>query len=110
MMQDFFDSRLLAMDTDFRTLSAQHWGKLPGVDLAYILDGAAYHTNQDIVARIRKGTLQVITPLSVALPSVSISAMLVLKDMTLSAGIGEGGYGCYQETFEHLKLSQACSC
>ena len=47
------------MDTDFRMFSAQHHGSLPGIDLAYILDGAAYHTNQDTVARIRKGTVQV---------------------------------------------------
>lgn len=58
MLQDFFDSRLLAMDTDFRIFSAQHHGSLPGIDLAYILDGAAYHTKQDTVARIRKGTVQ----------------------------------------------------
>lgn len=58
-MQDFFDSRLLAMDTDFRIFSAQHHGTLPGIDLAYILDGAAYHTNRDTVERIRKGTVQV---------------------------------------------------
>lgn len=61
LMQDFFDSRILAMDTDFRMLSAQHYGNLPGIDLAYILDGAAYHTEQDTVDRIRKGTVQVNT-------------------------------------------------
>ena len=58
-LQDFFESRVLAMDTDFRMFSAQHHGNLPGIDLAYILDGAAYHTERDTVARIRKGTVQV---------------------------------------------------
>ena len=50
------------MDTDFRMFSAQHHGNLPGIDLAYILDGAAYHTEQDTVTRIRKGTVQVWCP------------------------------------------------
>lgn len=68
--QDFFDSRLLAMDTDFRIFSAQHHGSLPGIDLAYIMDGAAYHTKQDTVARIRKGTVQVGT--SLALQSLGL--------------------------------------
>lgn len=61
-VQDFFDSRLLKMDTDFRMFSSQHHGNLPGIDIAYIMDGAAYHTNQDTVERIRKGTVQVPLP------------------------------------------------
>ena len=58
-MQDFFDTRLLAMDTDFRMFSSQHHGSFPGIDIAYIMDGAAYHTKQDTLERIRKGTVQV---------------------------------------------------
>ena len=46
------------MDTDFRMFSAAHHGSLPGIDIAYILDGAAYHTKQDTVQRIRRGTVQ----------------------------------------------------
>ena len=49
------------MDTDFRMMSSQHHGNLPGIDIAYILDGAAYHTKQDTLERIRKGTVQVNT-------------------------------------------------
>ena len=58
-MQDFFDARLLSMDTDFRMFSARHLGSLPGLDLAHVLDGSAYHTDRDTPARIRAGTLQV---------------------------------------------------
>lgn len=47
------------MDTDFRMFSAQHHGSLPGIDIAYIMDGAAYHTYQDTVHRMRAGTVQV---------------------------------------------------
>ena len=35
-MQDFFETRLLSMDTDFRVLSATHLGKLPGIDIAQV--------------------------------------------------------------------------
>lgn len=35
-MQDFFETRLLSMDTDFRVLSASHLGKLPGIDIAQV--------------------------------------------------------------------------
>ena len=73
-VQDFFDSRILAMDTDFRMFSAQHHGNLPGIDLAYILDGAAYHTKQDTVARIRKGTVQVDFNLPPLNPHCSITS------------------------------------
>lgn len=39
-VQDFFESRVISMDTDFRMFSAAHLGSLPGVDLATVLDGA----------------------------------------------------------------------
>lgn len=35
-LQDFFETRLLSMDTDFRVLSATHLGKLPGIDIAQV--------------------------------------------------------------------------
>lgn len=38
--QDFFESRVISMDTDFRMFSAAHLGTLPGIDLATVLDGA----------------------------------------------------------------------
>jgi hypothetical protein len=47
------------MDTDFRMFSYRHKGTLPGIDIAQILDGSAYHSKNDNSARIRKGTLQV---------------------------------------------------
>lgn len=64
-MQDFFESRLMSMDTDFRLFSADYLGRLPGIDIAQVLDGAAYHSHQDTVDRIRKGTIQVKRPVSV---------------------------------------------
>ncbi len=46
------------MDTDFRMFSAGHLGRLPGIDLATVLDGAAYHTCADVPERLRPGSLQ----------------------------------------------------
>ena len=40
-------------------LSYRHYGSLPGIDIAFIGDGTAYHTARDEVDRIRPGTLQV---------------------------------------------------
>ena len=50
---------LLPADTDFRMFSYAHQGRWPGVDIAFLLDAAAYHTDRDTTDRIRKGTLQV---------------------------------------------------
>jgi hypothetical protein len=58
-VQDVFDAGLVIGDTDFRQLSYRHDGKLPGIDIAYLLDGAAYHTDRDSLERLRKGVLQV---------------------------------------------------
>lgn len=57
--QDLFESRALSMDTDFRMFSSDYFGSLPGIDIAQVLDGAAYHSHHDTVDRIRKGTIQV---------------------------------------------------
>ncbi|CAL8464405.1 g3940 [Coccomyxa elongata] len=53
--QDLFESRALSMDTDFRMFSSDYFGSLPGIDIAQVLDGAAYHSHHDTVDRIRKG-------------------------------------------------------
>lgn len=58
-MQDIFDLGLLPADTDFRMFSYAHQGAWPGVDVAFLLDAAAYHTDRDTTDRIRPGTLQV---------------------------------------------------
>ncbi|EFN50786.1 hypothetical protein CHLNCDRAFT_142511 [Chlorella variabilis] len=58
MAQDFFDLGLIPADTDYRMFSYRHYGSLPGIDIAFIFDGTAYHTARDEVARIRPGTLQ----------------------------------------------------
>ena len=52
---------LLPADTDFRMFSYAHQGRWPGVDVAFLLDAAAYHTDRDTTDRIRAGTLQVRT-------------------------------------------------
>ncbi len=57
--QDIFDMGLLPADTDFRMFSYGHHGQWPGIDIAFLLDAAAYHTDRDITTRIRPGTLQV---------------------------------------------------
>jgi hypothetical protein len=46
-------------ETDFSRLSYRHAGKLPGIDIAYLADGAAYHTSLDVMSRLRAGVLQV---------------------------------------------------
>lgn len=56
--QDFFDLGLIPADTDYRMFSHRHYGALPGIDVAFIFDGWAYHTNRDAPGRIRPGTLQ----------------------------------------------------
>jgi len=50
----------LPVDTDFsvfRDPTLEH-GNLPGVDLASMLDGYSYHTDRDVVSRIRAGSIQ----------------------------------------------------
>jgi len=56
--QDFFELGVIPADTDFRMFSYRHYGDVPGIDVAFLFDGTAYHTSQDRTARIREGTLQ----------------------------------------------------
>lgn len=58
-LQDIFDAGLVLGDTDYRQLSYRHRGGLPGIDIAYLLSGAAYHTDRDTLDAIRPGVLQV---------------------------------------------------
>lgn len=58
LSQDFFESGIIPADTDYKMFSSKHQGRLPGIDVAFVLGGSAYHTSQDITARIRPGTLQ----------------------------------------------------
>jgi hypothetical protein len=57
--QDIYDAGLVMGETDFSRLSYRHAGALPGIDIAYLADGAAYHTGVDTMARLRAGVLQV---------------------------------------------------
>lgn len=57
--QDFFEMGLIPADTDYRMLRGiSEDARVPGVDLAFLFDGLAYHTREDTVERIRSGTLQ----------------------------------------------------
>jgi hypothetical protein len=50
----------LPVDTDFSVFRDPTFenGNLPGVDIASMLDGYSYHTDRDVVSRIRKGSIQ----------------------------------------------------
>ena len=54
--QDFFELGLIPADTDYRML--KYNDTVPGVDIAFLFDGVAYHTKEDKVERIRRGSLQ----------------------------------------------------
>ena len=56
--QDCFNLELLPAGTDFSVFAHPEHGALPGLDIAFLLDAAAYHTDRDTVDRIRPGTLQ----------------------------------------------------
>ena len=72
------------MDTDFRMFSSDYHGSLPGIDIAQVLDGAAYHSHHDTVERIRKGTIQV-TPESLP-PCWSPNSNIILLNLSVFAG------------------------
>lgn len=56
---DIICTGLLPADSDYRMFSYKHYGSLPGLDIAFLLDGAAYHTDRDTLERLRPGTVQV---------------------------------------------------
>eukprot|EP00798_Chlamydomonas_sp_ICE-L_P014689 gene14689-20728_t len=56
--QDVFDLGIIPADSDYRMFSARHYGHLPGVDVAFIVDSSAYHTYSDTTERIRAGVMQ----------------------------------------------------
>lgn len=56
--QDFFELGVIPADTDYRMFSYRHHGSIPGIDVAFLFDGTAYHTARDETSRIRPGTLQ----------------------------------------------------
>lgn len=56
--QDCFELELIPADSDYSLFSGQKHGHLPGLDVAFLLDAAAYHTHCDTLERIRPGTVQ----------------------------------------------------
>ena len=60
---------IIPADSDYHMFSAQQLGNMPGIDVASLLDAATYHTKHDNLARIRRGSLQVLHSLASTMPS-----------------------------------------
>lgn len=54
--EEVFQSGLIPSDTDFRIF--RDFGKIPGVDLAHVINGYRYHTKYDHIKFIPKSVLQ----------------------------------------------------
>ncbi|CAL8074658.1 unnamed protein product [Calicophoron daubneyi] len=54
--EDLFHSGIIPSDTDFRIF--RDYGQTPGIDMAYIYDGYAYHTAFDTESRISQECLR----------------------------------------------------
>merc|ERR1719228_1250562 len=53
--QEIFQSGVIPSDTDFRIF--RDYGKIPGLDMAYVDKGYVYHTEYDTVSEISLGTV-----------------------------------------------------
>jgi hypothetical protein len=91
--QDAFDLNLVVGETDYARLSYQQEGKggggpegrLPGLDVALIADGAAYHTDRDSPGRLRAGVLQETGG------AVGAAAGALAAELARAAAAGDGG-------------------
>jgi hypothetical protein len=60
-------------------------GSLPGLDIAYVADGAAYHTDRDTPSRLRSGVLQETGE------AVAATVAAMAGDLADAAAAGDGG-------------------
>lgn len=84
--QDLFATGAIPADTDFYVFAHPEYGDWPGIDVATILDGEAYHTNRDVPERIWPGSLQSLG--ENMLPTALRMAQLLQE----TPGAGEGAF------------------
>jgi MFS family permease len=54
--QELFQAGIIPSDTDFRIF--RDYGNIPGIDMAYYINGYVYHTKYDTADRIPDGSIQ----------------------------------------------------
>jgi len=90
--QDIFLAGLIPADTDFRMFSAQHYGTLPGIDIAYVLGAHQYHTYQDKPENLVAGTLQMMGINTVAAALEMSSTLRFNQDRVTSSDSARAGH------------------
>ena len=113
--QDFFELGVIPADTDYRALrerseDAGNAGKagkagnagntgnerIPGVDVAFLFDGLAYHTKEDTWTRIRPGTLQ---GMGENVLAAAVEFMEVLEGLDRHQAVEKKGFDARKSVF-----------